>query len=363
MTPRTRWADVTLHSDGVDISEDLSGDLISLTYTDNATDKADDLSVTLEDIKGRWSGGWFPSKGATLTPAIIVHEWNGPGTSALPCGTFQIDQIECSGKPSQVTIKAVSTFPKTHMRYERACETWESITLQKLLEDVAGKCGLGLRFDARDRLFDVRHQMETPNLTYALALCHDYGMGAKVVDGMLFVYDEAEYEGKGGGATIRRDDQRIERYQFTSKTDDTYKRARLQYHDPIKDETWTGAAEDDVEGTERVLELCDYAESDGDAAALAKAKLHDKNKREMTASVTVMGSFAFHATDCATVEGFGAFDGSWFIERVTHEIGRGTGYTTKIDLRKKGKSGGGSKKASEPRALVYEGTDVYGRGD
>ena len=45
---------------GANISVAIERHLTNFTYTDNASGKADDLSITLEDRERRWMGPWFP---------------------------------------------------------------------------------------------------------------------------------------------------------------------------------------------------------------------------------------------------------------------------------------------------------------
>ena len=72
---QTRYAEVSIIYEGVNISRDIAPYLISFTYTDNASDKADDISLTLEDRTRLWCGDWFPSKGDKIRASIIVHNW------------------------------------------------------------------------------------------------------------------------------------------------------------------------------------------------------------------------------------------------------------------------------------------------
>jgi len=127
---QARYAEVSIIYEGKDISRDIAPYLISFTYTDNASDKADDISLTLEDRARLWCGDWFPSKGDKILASIIVHNWEDESkTESLPCGLFEVDQIECSGPPNQVTIKAVSTLVSKPMRQEKHTKAWENVTL------------------------------------------------------------------------------------------------------------------------------------------------------------------------------------------------------------------------------------------
>lgn len=50
---------VKLYFKGKDISKELSKYLISMTYTDNEEDNADDISLALDDREGRWIKEWL----------------------------------------------------------------------------------------------------------------------------------------------------------------------------------------------------------------------------------------------------------------------------------------------------------------
>ena len=94
---RARRARLRLLYEGKDISEDISKDLISATWTDKSAKEVDDLSITLHNKHGRWYGEWLPSKGAKLSAWIVVENWaHASDGYALPCGTFEIDEIEIS---------------------------------------------------------------------------------------------------------------------------------------------------------------------------------------------------------------------------------------------------------------------------
>ena len=128
-----RYAEVSLTYEGKDISRDIPPYLLNFTYTDNSSDKADDISLTLEDKERLWCSDWFPTKGDKIRASIIIHNWEAANrTQSLPCGTFEVDQIECSGPPNQVTIKALSTLVSQPMRQEKHTKAWVTKLLRKI---------------------------------------------------------------------------------------------------------------------------------------------------------------------------------------------------------------------------------------
>lgn len=120
-----RRAAVQVCFGGVDVTQDIRPYLLSLTWTDNEEDEADDLQIKLQDRDGIWLTKWLTStvQAATeagtaqeeaadgenaasttyrVTPAIGLNVRSGPGTQyqklgALPYGTAIAVQEISSG--------------------------------------------------------------------------------------------------------------------------------------------------------------------------------------------------------------------------------------------------------------------------
>ena len=104
--PQARRARVQISYNGKDITKDLAPYLKSFEYSDNAEDKSDEVQITLEDRDLLWCGDWFPEKGDTVEATIIVTD--DSVETRLPCGSFEVDEVESDGPPNTVKIKAVS---------------------------------------------------------------------------------------------------------------------------------------------------------------------------------------------------------------------------------------------------------------
>lgn len=119
-----RQARVQIAFDGIDVSKNISDDLISLRYTDSEDDEADDLQLTLQDRDAKWLTTWLDdaliaqlntevragkSKGLSITGSILCDNWTKPGeVLRLDCGKFALDDNGASGPPSQITLKSAS---------------------------------------------------------------------------------------------------------------------------------------------------------------------------------------------------------------------------------------------------------------
>ena len=363
-TKYARRAEIKLIYEGADISRDIAPYLISFSYTDNASDTADDINITLEDRKSRWVDAWFPAKGDVIHATIITHNWNGQNQiQSLPCGTFEIDDIECSGPPTEIRIKATSTLISKSMRQEIKTKAWENIKLSSIAGDIATNNGLQLFWDApNDPLFERRDQIETSDLSFLQQLSCDYGIGIKVTDNKLVCYDEEIYEEKAAIDTLDKGDKRIVGYRFRTKTCKTYKGARIKYHDPVKDETFEVYSSGDAEGTGQDLVINQKADTLADAEKIAEKKLHDANKKETSGSISMIGNIDYVGGSNIDIAGWGKFDGTYFIDRATHSINRGSGYETSLELHLGGpsKKGRKRKKGKKYYGTLDSGFETYG---
>ena len=332
---QARFAEVSIIYEGKDITRDIAPFLASFTYTDNASDKADDISFTLEDRKRLWVKDWFPTKGDKVKASIILHDWEEVGKIiSLPCGAFEVDQVECSGPPNKVVIKAISTLISKPMRLEKHTKAWENVKFSTIAGDVANKNGLKFFWDSSDDPFFARRdQVEISDLEFISQLGKDYGISIKVTDTQLVCYSTEKYEEKPPVGELKFDDKKILRWSFSSKATGTYRAATLQYHDPVKNKTIKATVKSDsaeAEGSGRVLMINQKAESIDDAKKIAKQRLDEANKKEITGNISLMGDLRYVGGSNVKIVGFGAFDGIFTIESATHSVSNG--YTTSLSI-------------------------------
>lgn len=331
---------------GADITADISNHIMSLTYTDYASGKADDLELQLQDKKGRWRSDWFPAKGASLKADIIAEDWDKEGSNkTLPCGKFEIDNIEFTGPADKVTIRAIAAPIKSSSRSQDKTKAWENITLSGIAGEIAKKAGLSLVFESSDDpTYGRVDQVQMTDLKFLYKLCSDAGISIKVTDKKLVIFDEAEYESKGAVRKLVRCKDDIISYSFSTDSKEIYTEATVSYHD-----TETG---EQIEGSFKppnapktghklkVYERCDFsgnyapkAAKDATAKKLAKKKLREKNKNETTARLTLVGDVRLVGGSNIELSGWGIFDGKYHIETATHKVDS-SGYVVDIELHK-----------------------------
>jgi len=266
-----RKVTVRIIYNGADISGDIAEYLIDFEYTDNESGKADDIQITLEDRNQLWLSGWLPKKTDTITATILAEDWFKPGEAfSLPCGTFQVDEIEHSGPPHIVRIKAVSVPVSSAARGETKTRAWEKISLREVAADIGGSAGLALMYESEANPQYLRvDQMETSDLAFLQQLCDKACLSMKVTDNQIVIFDERTYEANDAIREIERDGGDVIRFSFRSKSAGTAKKAIVSYADPLTGKTVTGEYEDpdSVSGVTLNINDCpdgDYADELGD---------------------------------------------------------------------------------------------------
>ena len=344
----------------VDISEALKPYLKSMEYTDMLTGQADDLQLTLEDRDGLWLEAWFPDKGATLTASILTQYWTAPteAEKELPLGLFEIDEIECSAIPSETKIKAVSVPNNTTLRGEGRTRSWQGYTIQKIAQDIANNAGMQLNFSSKDNpTLERVEQTEQSDLAFLDKLCQDNGLSLKVTDNQIVIFDMADMEAaepslifvrptmKGLDTSVSIDvnsndmnsESTLKRlkptsWRFTSSVRDVYKSCTVE-HSQGKKKAKISATFTDPNKTEgKMLLVKKDVKSVEEAERMARKELREKNKDEVTGSITCMGDTDLSAGLTVTVKGFGKFDGKYILSQVKHSLG--SGYTCSVDLRR-----------------------------
>ena len=79
---------------GINITADISRMVLSIRYVDELGGRSGELEIELEDRDRRWQGTWFPQQGDVVSLLIGYSV-----EMLLPCGDFQIDDLEIEGPP------------------------------------------------------------------------------------------------------------------------------------------------------------------------------------------------------------------------------------------------------------------------
>ena len=115
---KVQTPDFSLFYEKTNITADIEPSLLELTYTDYLEGQSDELSVSFEDISGKWIRQWFPTQGDKLKAAIGYQ-----GESLVQIGAFEIDEVEYGYRPGVGKLTVHSSRKPT--RTPRSPKWWQ----------------------------------------------------------------------------------------------------------------------------------------------------------------------------------------------------------------------------------------------
>lgn len=119
--------------DGHDITADVIARLVSINLQDNRGMEADQLDIQLSDHDGLLA---IPPKGATIS---LWLGWSDTGL--VDKGTYKVDELEHSGAPDTLSIRARSADLREGLAKKRE-RSWHDQTLGAILTTIATQYGL-----------------------------------------------------------------------------------------------------------------------------------------------------------------------------------------------------------------------------
>lgn len=327
-----RSATVRIMYNGKNIVKDISDYVQSFSFTDNAAGKLDDMTLRLEDSGGLFMKKWFPGKGAKVKAYIDTHNWRDDGkTVSLFCGVFRLDEVEYSVNPDNISLKGISVPFSSGIKQTKKTRSWDNVTLKDVALQIATANGLGFSWQSNITLPAGRYdQRDESDLTFMRRSLDVYGHDIKLTEDKLVVYHEKYLKNKTPAVTFTKTS--VERAYFRSKTHNTYTKCHISYHDPKKKTVHNHIATDPDVKSGQTLRLHRRATSKADAQRQAEAALSKKNKFQVTATIDCIGNPYMRATYKANLTGFGVFDGTYFIDKITHTLE--DGYRCAVEVHK-----------------------------
>lgn len=316
--------------DGKDLTGKIRPRLISLSISEQRGGEADQLDIQLDDSDGRLA---IPAPGAVLAVSLGWKQGTGVTPGLIHKGTFKVDEISHSGPPDVISLKARSADFTADIRQRRE-QNWQGVTLDTILREIAGRCGLSLRVGGDLAAIPVASltQSRQSDIAFLKSLGDRYDAVATIKAGCLI------FARKGAGATasgktlpnltIARADG--DRHSWTRQTRTDYAGVTASWHDNGAAKRKTVTSGEKV-GSKRLRKV--YAtELDAKQAAEAeRARL-----KRMPATMDL--GLALGRADAApeqrvTLTGFkDAINAqSWLITGVDHRLDQ-SGFTTALKL-------------------------------
>ena len=313
---------------GVNITSDISHMVLSISYVDELGGRSGELEIQLENRDKRWQRAWFPQQGDVISLLMGYA-----GELLLPCGDFQVDDLELEGPPDLFHLRCLPAWITPALRTRNSL-AYENQTLLQIAATVAARHGMTV-VEAPNQI-DINYQRITQKqetdleFLRRLAIEHDYDFTVRGTQ-MVF-YSRASLEAQPAVLTLYRN--MVERFSFVAKTHRIYKQAQTAYFDPQSKQlhTQTALAQPAV-ATGDILKLVVRCENGQQALERASAALHQANRLLVTCRLVAPGTTLLLAGNVVALSGWDVMDGSYMIERAQHRLSRAIGYVTEADLR------------------------------
>jgi phage protein D len=335
-------------ANGSDITDLIRDRLLSLRTTDKPGLESDECEITIDD---RDNAVGFPDKEATIEVSLGYT-----GEELTFIGEYVVDEIEVSGPPQQIVIRAKplgigQTTMKSQRRY-----SWENVTLEEIVADVAARnsfeplCDISVHIPRED-------QMNESDMHFITRLARQHGATATVKDGRLIVAPRGE--GKSGSGidmpeiTFQRAD--LASYQLTFPERSAYGSVSAMWHNNKNGEREIIHFENPngdpgPEYTERHIYPNQAA-----AEAQAKSRTESLNRATMSGKLELMRGRADVGSErWAILSGIKPdVDGRYLIESVEQNFTHQAWITTvNLNAGNEGKSKVGKKKGKGQGAIL-----------
>lgn len=313
----------TIFANRQDISAIVHDRLVSLSVSDRAGSRSDTAELRLDDRDGTLE---LPPKGAELEISLGYEE-----TGLVKMGLFTVDEIELSGPPDIMIIRAKAADMRKSLK-EHKTRAWENITLEDLVGTIAAEHQLQPSIEATLGAVIIPHldQTEESDLHLLTRLARQYDAVAKPASGFLLFVPKGQAKTATGrtipAVAISRN--QASSYRVTLADRGKYQAVQAYWHD-----TADGIRKSvQVGNGEPVFSLRHNYPDAERATAAATAKLDALNRGVATASLTFdEGNPALAAEARLTLSAFRkGLNGDWIATEVSHNLSD-DGFSTRAD--------------------------------
>lgn len=324
-----------LSYNGRDITADINDFVLGVTYVDNLSGEADELNVELEDTDGRWLNAWYPEHGAALTLALGYE-----GEALMSMGEFDLDELECSGPPSVVRIRALAAGLRKPVRSRRS-RGYEQTSLDKVVARVARRMGVQLQSEIDPIPLDRLTQYQESDLQFLTRLADEYGYICKLMDNGTNLVFWRRDERFSAEPLLRLTMADVSSWSVTDKVGEVPVKVTTQYHQPEKKQLMASTVADGetalvpaegVSSSADEVKLSRRAGSQQAADAQARAELDRRALERTRVELSLPGDPTLLAGAMIELAEWGRLSGRYVINQARHELSRSQGYGVTLRL-------------------------------
>jgi len=318
-------AAVRLMLNDQDISQRIRPRLIELTLNEARADEADQLEMRLSDHDGQLA---IPSRGARLALAL---GWQQRGL--IDKGSYTVDEIEHSGAPDVLTLRARST-DLSHGARQRKTRSWHHTTLGAILQQCATDNALIAHISPLLAERPIAHldQSAESDLALLTRLAQRFDAVGTIKSGYLLFAPIGDGRSASGTplpvSVIHRHDG--DQHRYSCHQQDQISGVVAQWHDFANAATQTITV-----GTADNAQTLPHTYASAEEAQTAARSQYQRLQRQgARLSLTLaLGNPALYPEQSVQVRGFKPdIDGTdWLIVSTGHRL-NSSGFTTELEL-------------------------------
>lgn len=313
--------DFYLYSNGSSITEAIKDHFVRLSVTDETGFESDELKLVLSNHNGLLA---YPVHGAELTLDL------GYKNNLTRMGRYTVNEVELSGPPDTITIRAKATDMGGTLKQKRS-QAWSSNTISDIVRIVAGRHQLKPKVSPSLAGVTISYieQTDESDLHFLTRIAESHDAICKPANGCLIFLE------KGSGKSVTG--KSLASYEVYRKQITDY---RLTRPDRVSYQKVTAKYTDYDNGQQRKLSvgtgepeylLSDLFQNSDDAQDAVKAKFRALQRSGASLEITMPGNPSISAETSIVCSGFpDGINGAWIVTRVEHRLD-GNGLTIAIE--------------------------------
>lgn len=319
-------------ADGTDLADKINPRLLELTLTEKRGEESDQLDITIHNHDGAMVP---PKAGAVLQLAIGWAKGSDVTPGLIDKGRFKVDEVERSGPPDTISIRARAADLTGEYRTRRDA-VWKNKSLGQILQDIATRHGLrtAIHPDLVGKQIAVIEQAGKSDMQFVRDLGRRYDAVATVKDQTLVFMPIGAATTASGKAIPRRTITRRDGWNWT------FRHAQRNEHDGAE-----ARYQDQDAGRRRVVKsggkkrkrLKTVYGSKGEAEAAAKAETERNRRAAYEFDYTLaLGDPTFIPNQAVELKGWDSEIDAlpWLVSEISTRLSAG-GLTTSIKFETK----------------------------
>lgn len=330
-----------LAANGTDIAAGLGDRLLSVEVHDEAEDKSDRVSITIDDRADFGSGAVVALPVVGMTVEVVMGYRDGASASR---GFFFLDDLRASGAPDELAVTGRAAAMAKSYRTPRT-QSYHQKTLGEIMQEVAARNGYKAAIDAGLSGIVVRHadQHNESDMAFATRLAGMHDAVAKPVAGRLAVAKRGTGKSITGAVlpvvTVRKSDCESWDFHYSAREEageaEGIEGAKSGASGGGVRATWrdvrTGEAKVVTAGEAPYHDLRYTFHNEAEAVAAVTEKKNSAARGKASFSCTIGGRVDVQAEAKLVLVGFRPYiPTAWRIKSCSHRV-EGGGYITTIE--------------------------------